>query len=90
MFYESVVRIADFKYRLNKIEPNVLEGLKHLINRDLKGRYDNNTWHPWRENHLWTLDIDDLYKTNMRAMERLWSYYFKVKKTKTYYFPDAI
>jgi hypothetical protein len=44
----------------------------------------------WREEDLWTLDIDDLYKTNLKSMQKLWKFYNVVKKTKTYFLEDAI
>lgn len=44
---------------------------------------------PWREENLWTLDVDDLYKTNLTAMKKLYQFFFKIKKTTTYHFEDA-
>jgi len=44
----------------------------------------------WRKEQLWTLEIDDLYKTNLKAMEKLHKYYNIAKKTKTYFIEDAI
>lgn len=56
----------------------------------LKKRYDNYIWMGWRTDNLWTLEMNDIYKTNMTAMTKLWKYYFVVKKTKILYFEDAI
>lgn len=44
----------------------------------------------WRKEKLWTLEIDDLYRTNMGAMTKLWKYYFIAKKNKIMYFEDAV
>lgn len=44
----------------------------------------------WREENLWCLDIDDLYKTNLTAMNKLYKFFFKVKKTNTFHLEDAI
>ena len=44
----------------------------------------------WREEQLWTLEIDDILKTNLPAFKKLWKYFFEVKKTKTFYMDDAI
>lgn len=52
-------------------------------------KYNNYTWMPWREENLWTLDVDDLFKTNLTAMKKLYQFFFKVKKTTTYHFEDA-
>lgn len=85
-----MVRIALFKYKLGGITKNVFDGLKILLEEVLVPKYDNYVWMPLRENKLWCLEIDDLYKTNLLAMNKLYKYYFDKKKTKTYYFDDAI
>ena len=85
MFYEAIVRIAFFKYKLNGTCETVIEALKKLMKEILKPANDNHEWMPWRTEKLWVLDIDDLYKTNLAAMKKLWSYYFAVKKTKIFY-----
>jgi len=44
---------------------------------------------PKREQEIWTIEFDDLYKTNLAAMNKLWKYYFIKKKTKIMYLEDA-
>ena len=44
----------------------------------------------WREDFLWQLDIDDLYKSNLPQMNSLYRMFFIKKKTKTLYFEDVI
>lgn len=89
MFYEAIVRIAFFKYKLPGTCETVIESLKKLMKTILKPANDNHEWMPWRTDKLWVLDIDDLFKTNMVAMKKLWSYYFKVKKVTTFYLEDC-
>lgn len=88
-FYESLVRLANLKYKQNNLTETVYEGVKLLIDV-LKKRYDNYIWMGWRQDLLWTLEMNDLYKTNLTALTKLWKYYFVVKKTKILYFEDAI
>lgn len=89
MFYEAIVRIAFFKYKQTGVVETTFEGLKKLMDEVLRPLNDNADWMPWRTERLWTLDIDDLYKTNLAAMKKLWQYYFLVKKTKILYLEDA-
>lgn len=89
-FYEALVRIAMVKYKETGETETVLEGVKILINDVLKKHYeDNYPWMGWREEKLWTIEFDDLYKTNLAAMTKLWKFYFIKKKTKIMYLEDA-
>ena len=89
MFYESLVRVAYHKYKQSGLTETTLDGLKILIEEVLEKKYDNYIWHGWRTENLWTLEIDDLYRSNLTAMKKLWKYYFIVKKTKIYTYEDA-
>ena len=40
-FYESLVRIAFFKYKQTGLTKNIFEGVERLINENLKVTYDN-------------------------------------------------
>jgi hypothetical protein len=90
MFYEAIVRIAFFKYKQTGKCETTYEGLQVLVENVIKVLCDNADWMPWRVKKLWTLDIDDLYKTNLSAMKKLYQYYFQVKKTKTMNLEDVI
>jgi len=72
MFYEAIVRIAFFKYKQTGVTATTFEGLKKLVEEVIRPMNDNADWMPWRTEKLWTLDIDDLYKTNLAAMKKLW------------------
>jgi len=78
-FYESLVRIAQFKYKNQGLTDTVYEGVVKLISEVLvpKSKADLHRWMGWRKDNLWTLEVDDLYKTNLKAMEKLYKYYFK-------------
>lgn len=55
----------------------------------MKKKCDIYDWHGWRQSELWTLDIDDLYKTNLKSLQKIWKFYFVVKKTKIMSLEDA-
>lgn len=54
----------------------MLEGLKKLFDEVLLPQVDSYMWQGFREQHIWTLEMDDLYKSNMTAMQKLYKYYF--------------
>ena len=89
-FYEALVRIAYVRYKTSGLTQTTSEGLHILIEDVLKKKYDNAIWISWRENKLWTLQVDDLYKVNLSSMKKLYAFYFDIRKTKTMYLNDAI
>ena len=72
-FIEVLLRIAEFRYMENyspKIKPlatNYVEALSVLSSQVLKPFFEEATslWSGFRENHLWTVEINSLYSTNM-------------------------
>lgn len=66
-FYEAIVRVAYFKFKVPGLTETVYEGLQKVMDIITK-KYDNYMWMGWREEELWTLEIDDLYKANLKAM----------------------
>ena len=56
----------------------------------MKKKCDIYDWHGWRQNELWTLEIHDLYHTNLKTMQKLWKFYFVAKKTKIMSLQDVI
>ena len=88
-FYEAIVRVAYFKFKAPGLTDTVYEGLQKVMDIITK-KYDNYLWMGWRERELWTLEIDDLYKANLKAMNKLYKYYQVAKKTKTFYLEDGI
>jgi len=59
------VRIAYVRYKTSGVTLTTSEGLRILIEEVLMKKYDNAIWISWRENKLWTLSVDDLYKANL-------------------------
>lgn len=67
--------------------------MKKLVEEVLIPKYtkfNNEHWMGWRENKLWTLEIDDLYRTNLPAMQKLYKFYFIAKKVNKMMLEDAI
>ena len=89
-FYESVVRIAQQKYKNQGATETVYEGVVKLLSEVLIPKYNNYVWMGWRMDHFWTLEVDYLYKTNLTAMKKLYQFFFKVKKSTTFSMEDAV
>lgn len=72
-FIELIVRLANAKYR----EPGLVklhsEALKLFIDNDINPHADeyNNQWGGFRENQLWKMECNDLFKPNVPSIERL-------------------
>lgn len=60
-----------------------------MVNEVLKNKCDTFSWQEWRVQKLWTLEVDDLYRSNQKELEKLYKYYFVQKKTKVLYLEDA-
>ena len=43
----------------------------------------------WRQEKLWQLDIDDLFASNLKAMQLLYKFNFEKKKKKQFTINDA-
>lgn len=48
LFYEALVRIAYFKYKITGHFPTTLEALKHFVEKVLLRKFDNYLWMGWR------------------------------------------
>ena len=61
-FYEALVRVAIYKFK----QPNssAIEVVKKFIGM-VKRNFDVSMWNEWRQTKLYTLEIDDLFKSNL-------------------------
>jgi hypothetical protein len=78
---------------LTGLTSNTIDGVKILIKDVLCPKYEENEnwiWMGWRQEELWTLEMDDLFKANKVALTKLWKYFFVVKKTKIMSLEDAV
>ena len=73
-FYEIIARIADEKYRKSKICSTLPEAVEMILRENI---YKNSPfvipWQKWRSEELWTILIDDLYRANLEALNKLFS-----------------
>ena len=76
-FYEILVRIAIEKYYKSKTCKTMAEAVgRLLVSNVFKHSNFVVSWHKWRDEHLWTIQIDDLYKANLTSLKTLFSVRF--------------
>ena len=72
-FYEILVRMAKDKYLESKRCKTLAAAVSTLLEDNV---YQNSdfviSWQEWRENELWTLSIDDLFKVNLDTIRSIY------------------
>ncbi|CAI2385868.1 unnamed protein product [Moneuplotes crassus] len=89
-FYEILVRIANQKY----IKSKALSSLPMAVARLLTENIFENSEHVlsgqlWREDYLWTINIDDLYKANLSSLKSIFVM-FRKKRTNYWSLKDSL
>jgi hypothetical protein len=63
--------------------------VKYLINDVIKNKSEAHKWMEWRYDKLWTVDVDDLIKSNLVPFSKLYKFIMTTKKSKTFTIDDA-
>jgi len=72
-FFEILLRIANDKFKKPKLAETYAQALRKLIREHLLVYYDPvMTYQDWREKYLWTLEVEDIFKINAAALQRLY------------------
>ena len=80
-FMEIMARMAKIKYVEKKFEENVSDALERLLrNYILPNTIEHMEWQPFREQYLWNLDLDDLFKANTPSIQILFKKYLKLNQ----------
>ena len=79
-FWELLVRISYAKYPTFSYS----KALEKLIEEKLRP-YDHEPWQKFRDNHLWTIEVNDILEANHKNLEKIYqSYFTPVKKFITF------
>lgn len=71
-FYEIIVRIAQQKFFEQGYFPTLYESVEALIeNFVLRFRVDKMEGQSWRDQELWTIEIDAFYKANLKSLTKV-------------------
>ena len=55
----------------------------------MKAKSEAHKWMEWRYDKLWTVDVNDLFSSNLVPMQKLFKFFMAQKKQKTFTFDDA-
>lgn len=80
-FFEIIVRMASAKYKECGKADTYTEAVRQLIENDLLPFYSVSKWQDWRENYLWTLDINDVFEANLEALKKIFKSFQTTQKT---------
>ena len=72
---ELLVRIAFEKYKRNKLSETVAEGLQMLIDESLKPLDLCSQWQDFRDNVLWTEEVNDIFEANLSSIANIYKQY---------------
>ena len=75
-FLEYLVRLAQFKYVTSKVVETFHEATKKVIEEYMKPNYKPMPWQQFRDEELWTLEVNDVFETNYDGILRLHGCYF--------------
>jgi len=64
-FYEAIVRLGIYRFYQTKQKATAYEAVKYLRNDVMKNKSEAHKWMEWRYDKLWTVDVDDLIKSNL-------------------------
>ena len=74
-FLEITARLGKIKYTEKGICDTVAEGTRRIIEEFMiPNTCERMPWQEWREERLWNLEIDDLYKANKKGMDALYKF----------------
>lgn len=84
-FWELLVRIASSKYRETGQVKSYSEALEKLIAEKLIPLAQPEPWQAFRDNQLWTIEVNDILEANLENLKKIYSSYFNsVKKFMLY------
>eukprot|EP00347_Sterkiella_histriomuscorum_P002614 403367462 len=79
-FYEILVRIAQSKFKDPGICPTYAEGLNKLLNEHIFPYSKPDPWQEFRDEELWTMDVNDVMEANLEGIKKVYSFYWEPRK----------
>ncbi len=88
-FFESLVRIAQQKYKEQGAAATFRDALQMLLSENVMKYGAPEPWQAFRDEELWSLDVNDLIEANLPGLKKIYESFFSpVKKWMT--MDDAI
>lgn len=70
-FIEYLVRLSAFKFINSGICSTFYESVKKVIEDYMKPNFHPMPWQKFRDEELWTLEVNDVFETNLDGVQRL-------------------
>ena len=75
-FMEYIVRLAAFKYIASGTVKTYLEAVQLVLDRYIKPNFKPMSWQLFRDEELWTLEVNDVFETNLEGIMKLHNNYY--------------
>ena len=79
-FLEFLARIAEKKFKEPKICATYVESLEKLLEEHIFKLGDKEEWQEFRDNRLWTIDVNDVLEANQEHLTKIYQRYFAPRK----------
>ena len=80
-FLEIIVRLATEKFRGPGYVETFHESVTKLLHECIFPNFHPDPWQEFRDEHLWTLDVNDIFEVNLDNLFRIYKEYFtQIKK----------
>jgi hypothetical protein len=83
-FWEFCLRLAQTKFKDNKVYETFAESLEVLIKEFILPHHPVEAWQSWRDNELWCMDVNDVFEINIPSLEIIYKSFLSV----THKWPD--
>ena len=75
-FLEYIVRLANFKYIQTNQVPTFYEAVKKVFEEFVRPNLNLLPWQEFRDDELWTIEVNDVLDANLEGVQKLHNYYF--------------
>ena len=77
---EFLARIAEKKFKETNICDTYVESLEKLLEEHIFKLGDKEEWQEFRDNRLWTIDVNDVLEANLGHLTKIYQKYFAPRK----------
>ena len=74
-FIELLARIAVEKYKKSGLFTSAYKAFEHLIINNIMPASNYKEWNNFRENYIYTVEINDVLETNLDLIKKIYNLY---------------
>jgi hypothetical protein len=80
-FLEAIVRLGNEKYKGPGYVKTFAEATQKVLHECIFTNFTPEPWQEFRDNQLWTLEVDDMFSANLENLKEIYGKYFtQIKK----------